>query len=112
MPHRIPAWLEEIQTAIQNIDQYTTGRYNFAAYVADKMLRQAIEMNLIIIGETVNKILRKEPDIGITAARSIVNLRNLIIHTYDDVEDETIWNIVVNHLPRLKTEINKALEKY
>jgi len=38
-----------------------------------------------------------------------VDLRNRIIHGYDSVSDETIWGIVINHLPLLKTEIENML---
>ena len=70
------------------------------------MLKRAIERNLEIIGEATNRILARNPDIEITNARKIVNLRNFIIHSYDSVSDENIWAIVINNLPELKKEID------
>jgi len=32
-------------------------------------------------------------------------LRNKVIHSYDSINDATIWAIIVNHLPNLKNEI-------
>jgi uncharacterized protein with HEPN domain len=73
------------------------------------MLKRAIERNLEIIGEATNRILARNPEIEITNARKIVNLRNFIIHSYDSVSDENIWAIVINNLPELKKEIDNLL---
>jgi len=73
------------------------------------MLKRAIERNLEIIGEAANRILARNPDIEITNARKIVNLRNLIIHSYDSISDENIWAIVIKNLPELKKEIDQLI---
>ena len=57
----------------------------------------------------MNRILKEEPDSTIENARRIVGLRNQIIHGYDSVSDENIWGIVVNHIPKLKAEIEKLI---
>ena len=56
-----------------------------------------------------NRILARDPEIAISNARKIVNLRNLVVHSYDAVSDENIWAIVVNNLPELKKEIQDLL---
>lgn len=40
------------------------------------MLQRAIQMNISIIGEATNKLLKLEPGIPITKARKIVDTRN------------------------------------
>ena len=40
----------------------------------------------------------------------IVDLRNKVIHAYDNVNDIVIWDVVVNHLPVLQAEAEKLLE--
>jgi uncharacterized protein with HEPN domain len=67
---------------------------DFLEYQQNKLVRHAIERNLITIGEAINRILTKEPTITITHARAIVNLRNQITHGYDEVSDERIWAIL------------------
>ncbi len=74
------------------------------------MLQHAIERNLEIIGEAMNNLLKIFPEIKITDARRMVNTRNKIIHGYDDIQPEQIWNIIINHLPSLKTEVKVLLE--
>jgi uncharacterized protein with HEPN domain len=73
------------------------------------MLQQAVERNLEIIGEAVNSLLKIYPEIKITDARRMVDTRNKIIHSYDEIQPAQIWNIIVNHLPLLKQEIQALL---
>lgn len=85
---------------------------NFELYVKNEMRKKAVERNLEIIGEAVNRILNLDNSyaIKITDARPILNLRNYIIHSYDSVSDENIWSILITHLPKLKVEIDTLLK--
>ena len=64
-----------------------------------------------IIGEAMNRILKENKDIAITNARKIVDARNYIVHGYDSLSVDILWSIVVNHLPRLKNEVEKLLQE-
>lgn len=66
-------------------------------------------MNIAIIGEATNRILKINPEVAITNARKIVDTRNYIIHGYDSLRPEMIWAIVINHLPLLKKEATTIL---
>jgi hypothetical protein len=44
-------------------------------------------------------------------ASKIVGTRNRIIHGYDNVSDDLVWSIVINHLPKLKNEIISKLKE-
>lgn len=76
------------------------------------MLKRAIERNLEIIGEAINRIKQRDEKllVNITKAQSIIGLRNQVIHAYDNISDENIWSILINHLPILKSEIDTLLE--
>ena len=52
-----------------------------------------------------NRIKKVNPEINITNNKQIINLRNLIIHSYDNINHELLWAIVINDLPKLKTEV-------
>jgi len=41
--------------------------------------------------------------------RQIVGLRNRVIHSYDAVDDEIVWDIVQNKLPRLQDRVAELL---
>ena len=75
----------------------------------DLRTRRAIERNIEIIGEALNRIVNRSSSIQITNARKIVDTRNRIIHGYDSVSDEIIWGIVINHIPQLKQEVQHLL---
>jgi uncharacterized protein with HEPN domain len=47
--------------------------------------------------------------IQITNARKIVNLRNWVIHSYDNVDSVIIWAILQKDLPLLETEVSALL---
>lgn len=68
-------------------------------------------ITLQLIGEAVNNILKIDSDIAISSARKIVNTRNYIIHGYDSLDNEILWSIVINHIPKLKDEIASLLYK-
>ena len=75
------------------------------------MFKRAFERNIEIIGEAVNRILAKEPDISITQARRIVDTRNFFIHQYEAISDEVLFSIAVRHIPLLKTEIEELIRE-
>ena len=97
--------LMDIDEAISSIDEHLQGRRIFQEYKESKTKRRAVERELEIIGEAVNKLLKITPDINISYSRMIVDLRNKVIHSYDNVNDMVIWNIIMNHIPLLKQEV-------
>ncbi|MFA6359484.1 MAG: HepT-like ribonuclease domain-containing protein [Dysgonamonadaceae bacterium] len=77
----------------------------------DIKTKRAIERNIEIIGEAVNRILKKDKNFKINNAQQIIGTRNRIIHGYDRVSDDMIWSIVINHLPKLKSEVELLLKE-
>jgi uncharacterized protein with HEPN domain len=75
------------------------------------MLRRAVEREFEIIGEAMNNILKIDPKFPIRHVRRVVNLRNLVIHGYDQVDHAIIWGIISRDLPDLKNDVLKLLNK-
>ncbi|MCB0569560.1 MAG: DUF86 domain-containing protein [Phaeodactylibacter sp.] len=111
MTKRIRKWLLDVQRSILSIELFLEGQPDFEDYQSNLMLRRAVERELEILGEAVNRILSQGPEFAITDGRRIVDLRNHIIHKYDNVSDEIIWGILHNHLPVLKSEIEEHLKE-
>ena len=106
MDDKIKVWLFDILNAIMEIDSYFDNiPKEFTTYKNDLRTRRAVERNVEIIGEALNRIITKDSTVTISNARKIVDTRNRIIHGYDSVSDEIIWGIVINHLPVLQTEV-------
>lgn len=76
----------------------------------DVIFRKFVERNIEIMGEAMNRALKIKPDIQITSARKIVDTRNYVIHAYDSLKPDILWAIVINHLPRLKQELERLIE--
>jgi len=55
------------------------------------------------------RILKINPDIPITSARRIINTYNYLIHRHDSLREDPIWAIVINHLLRLKSEVEQLI---
>ena len=107
---KILVWLEDVSMAIDEINSFFSDRPKvFAEFANDLRTKRAVERNIEIIGEATNRILKTDENIQITNARKIVNVRNQVIHNYERIDDETIWNIVINHLPLLRSEVEKLL---
>ncbi len=103
--------LFDVLSSINNIDNYIGEKKIFEEYEKNPMLQDAVERNLEIIGEAVNKLLVLIPDIPLTNSRRIVDARNKIIHGYDEIENTQVWGIIINHLPVLKQEVAHLLDQ-
>ncbi len=101
--------LFDIVSSIKNIDDYIGEEKNYEKYNENNMLQDAVERNIEIIGEAMNKLLKIAPSIKITNSRRIVDARNKIIHGYDEIENVQVWGIIINHLPQLKKEAENYL---
>jgi uncharacterized protein with HEPN domain len=74
------------------------------------MLLRAVERELEIIGEAINRILKTEPQFPIPESKKIIALRNRVIHGYDSVDNVLVWAVVINHLPALKSKVEALLK--
>ncbi len=114
MDERILKWLYDVKMAIDEIDSFFEGQeQNLSQYKSSLMLKRAVERNLEIIGEAINRIKQRDEDFlnNISEAKSIIGLRNHVIHSYETISDENIWSILTNHLPKLKSEIHQLIDK-
>ena len=109
MKREIKKYLYDVKIFINSIEEFLEKDIDFIKYQNNKLLRRAIEREIEIIGEAINRILKISPDILIDNAREIVSTRNLVIHGYDKVDDIIVWEIVKNHIPRLKEQIEQLL---
>ncbi|MBA7538076.1 hypothetical protein ES705_30350 [subsurface metagenome] len=111
MDNEIKTWLYDINKSIEEIDNFfEEGNKKFENFISDLKTKKAIERNLEIIGEALNRILKKNDKIKISNTRKIVDTRNRIIHGYDSISDDVLWGIIIKHLPTLRDEVLKLLK--
>jgi uncharacterized protein with HEPN domain len=84
-----------------------TGGYTKEHFVADTRTYDATLRNIELIGEAAMQV----PD-EVRAAHSeiawrmIVATRNRLIHGYLGIDDDTIWSIINDDIPRLIPQLN------
>ena len=109
MDLEIKKYLFDIQESIDSIEKYLGDKRDFKVYVADKMLRRAVEREFVIIGEAMSRMEKLDSTLNISSKRQIISMRNRVIHGYDKIDNEIIWGTIVRHLPTLKIEIQDLL---
>jgi len=107
MPHSPPVLLEDIRHAAQQIQNFTSGR-SLNDYQTDDLLRAGVERLFILIGEALGRL-----DAGlvnqITDFRRIIGFRNVLVHGYETIDDQIVWQTIQQHLPILKDQVEKLL---
>jgi len=100
--------LQDILDAIKAIEAYSVSSYD--QFVEDHKTQEAILYNLIVIGEAANQISEEFQEKHCTIPwSSMIGTRNIIVHGYDQVKLQIVWEILQHDLDHLKLEIAKAL---
>ncbi|MBI3852538.1 MAG: DUF86 domain-containing protein [Verrucomicrobia bacterium] len=76
------------------------------------MVRSAVERQFEIIGEALGKAGAADSSLAerIPELPRIVGLRHRLIHGYDTVDDEIIWDIVQSKIPPLAQQLEAELK--
>ena len=110
MDESILKYLEDVRLACEDVEQFFVNYSNrFDVFSNDRLMIRAVERSAEIMGEAINRILKKEPDFSLPNARAIVQTRNRIIHSYEKVENEFLWGLVKRHIPDLKKDVERIL---
>jgi uncharacterized protein with HEPN domain len=111
LPRSPAAYLSDVIAACDGIETVLAG-VDLAAYQRDRAVRSAVEREFTIIGEAVNALTRREPDLatGVSHARLIVGFRNQLVHDYASVDDETVYAIARQDVSVLRAECVALLE--
>ena len=106
--------LSDIVRSIDEIHEFSNGLTveDFKLYLSNKMMRRAIERDLIIIGEAMHDIVKVDRTrvMRIKNSRRVVELRNDVVHSYDELANEKIWQFIWTELPYLRKEVSHILD--
>ncbi len=82
-------------------------------YLADRMLRSAVERQCDIIGEALSQLRALAPGIAasIPDLRRAVAFCNLLIHGYAAVDDRVVWRTIPEDVPRLAAALSARLSE-
>ncbi|MEI8205208.1 MAG: HepT-like ribonuclease domain-containing protein [Bacteroidota bacterium] len=102
--------LSDILQSIELIEQFTVTSSNFDEFSKDLKTQSAVELQLWIIGEAVNKYNKLLSEGLLEHSGKIVEFRNRLIHAYDAVDSSIVWAIIKNHLHPLNDEVINKLK--
>jgi len=98
--------------ACRALEQFVEAR-TFDEYEQNLMLRSVVERQLEVIGEALGQARQADETLETRLPKlpRIVALRNRVIHGYDTVDDEIIWDIVQTNVPGLEEQLTALLGK-
>lgn len=84
---------------------------SFSEYEKSLLVRSAVERQLEIMGEALGKAAKESSGLEeeIPSIPRIVALRNRVIHGYDTVDQEILWDIVQTDVPTLEGQLVRLL---
>lgn len=110
---KVLTYLQDVLDAIDDLQSCFVDFPNrYDLFEKDIMRKCVVERKVEIMGEAINRIRKKDPELMIPNARAIIDTRNRIVHAYDNVQPEFLWSLVVRHIPELKKNIEKILSDY
>lgn len=97
-------YVQHVLECIARVEQYTIG--GPAEFKASPLIQDGVIRNLQTLGQSVLKLSdalkAAHPEVD---WKSIIGLRNVLVHDYLGVSVTRIWEIVEHDLPDLKTKI-------
>lgn len=103
--------LEKILKYIEELEEFING-YTKEQFMKDKKTINASVFNLSQIGELANKVSNELiEEYSNIEWRGLRGLRNRIVHDYDGINLNMIWEFLQFELDDLRIEINKILEE-
>src|SRR5690606_17008963 len=106
LPKAILKYILDIESIISELEHIIELHdYDYGKFSSSFMAIRAVERDLMIIGEAMNKMTKLEQNIHISSTKHIIGLRNMIVHAYDSIDPTILWTILIKDIPRLKQEI-------
>ena len=104
--------LEDIRLAALNIKDFTID-INIDDYSSNEMIQSAVERQFEIIGEALNRLSKIDQETlsKINHYQRIISFRNILIHAYDIIESEVVWDIIKDDLSDLYDNILNLLKE-
>jgi uncharacterized protein with HEPN domain len=94
------------------IERFISGK-DFDDYLADEMLRSAVERQFEILGEAVAQLSKADPRLAaqIPDAGNAIGFRNVLIHGYAKVDSAIVWQAATQSLPKLLSAVDALLKE-
>jgi uncharacterized protein with HEPN domain len=111
MPREYEDYLRDLLDAIEKVQSFIKG-LEFEDFKKDDKAKFAVIRGLEIIGEATKHISEevriKHPEVP---WKDMAGMRDVLIHDYFGIDEETVWITVKEKIPQLKPAIEKILSK-
>jgi uncharacterized protein with HEPN domain len=105
-------YLNDIIGAAVKIQEFTQGITSYNEFIRNDMLLSAVIRKFEIIGEAIKKVpIDIREKYNNISWKNIAGARDRLIHGYDDIDYEILWDTVINDIPRLKSDIEKIIKE-
>jgi len=111
MPLEVEKRILDALRACELIESFTDG-LDFRGFSGSELIKSAVERQFEIIGEALNKASSLDASLSqrVPEIPRIVGLRNRLIHGYDAVDDQLVWDIVQSKIKPLGIELAKLID--
>ena len=104
-------YLQDIAESCEKVLRFTAG-LSQSDLIGDEKTYDAVVRNLEIVGEAAKhigeEIRRQLPDID---WRKAAGLRDMLVHAYFGIDNDILWDVVQNKVPRLAIATRAFLNK-
>lgn len=99
--NRDQTYTAQILDAIYKIDTYTIDGKN--VFLESAMIQDAVIRNIETIGEITKRVSPEFKSYHNEVPwRQMAGIRDVLIHDYDSIDLEIVWNVIVVELPKIK----------
>jgi uncharacterized protein with HEPN domain len=110
VPDRDLTYLKHILDCINDIELFVEG-YTEDEFVSDKKTFNSSIRMFEVIGEATKKISTElKNDHPAIEWKKMAGLRDILIHDYEGVNLNALWQIIRVNIPELKTQIQKLIQ--
>jgi len=111
MNDRARKCLFDVTEAARAVAVFVEGM-DFTAFSQDDLIRSAVERKFEIIGEALHRLRDMDEDLfrKIESGYDIIGMRNRLIHGYDAVDEEIVWDTIQADLPGLIISVQSLFE--
>ena len=104
-------FLEDIVQRIERIESYTEG-FSFESFVQDDKTVSACIREIEVIGEATKQIPKEVRErFGDLPWSLMAKMRDKLIHWYYEIDEEIVWNVAKERLPKIKEKIKAILQE-
>lgn len=106
------AYLWDVHAAGRRVGSFTAG-LTPEEYASDDLRKSAVERQLEIIGEALNRLRKTDPETAssIPDLPRIIGLRNILIHGYAVVDDAVVWAAATQRVPELLNVVDGLISE-